>query len=631
MLDESILFFVLDKVKIFNDGYDPLDDDQVKDWEKQQTIERSSNLFEFFFKRNSNSNEEKESNRTPFEDLFRSFTGGNSKKFEDRESFERQFKNSKENLAREKRRVEEQERQKQELKRQQEELQRHQEILRQQQLEEERLRRVLIRQQEEKKRQERLRRQQEEQLRQERLRRAEEERLRRTEEERLRRAEEERQKRAEEERRLREEQERQREEQRRNSYFSENSPNRNYYDWSDRNRRNSDYGRADSFYDGYQKKPPSEKHAYDMRVDNVYERSRSEEDRFRSPTQRHPDGYRPQSSKYESFRPESDRTDFGNVYSQRRVRNSEINLRSRRDRFMNDVQDSRRLTQGRDGRWYYKDQTGRWRLHERSPPDRNHRSDSQSFRTAFDQRANTKSPERQKPDNGDYVRGTDGKLYMKVNPPRSEEQRQPREHRRPDEAGSPQQAPRRNEGFTQSPVRDLPRGLFRNDRGQISDRIGNLYERAVNGQYRVVLTAAQAKERLKQQLRSHKQADLLRAHGRQQSADPPPSKQEIFHDPTGNVYVKDQQGNLIKIKPGNRDRTTRDSNPQRSQASVEYSHRDPRMTRQQKSGYAKEQERTGGYEGQQESGGRHDSYSRYAGRQRQQREYHGYRPLHEEL
>lgn len=567
--------------------------DEKKEWEKQQIFKRSGNLFEFFFQHNAKKDDKKsENHQAPFEDLFRSFSGANSKKFSDRKSFEKQFKNSKENLELEKERA----RQAQELKRQQAELLRHQHILKRQQEEEARLAHILL-QQEERKRQEKLQRQREEQLRQERARRAEEERQRRLEEERQRQLEEERQRKLEEEKERRREQERKRK--RRNSNFFENPLGGNFYERNDRRE---------------QRQAPRDKQAQNTRYGNQFENNRDKH------AKSHQSNSRSQFREYNNFEK--------NSFGQRHAKEPDAGFQSKNDRQTNSQQ--LKLTKGTDGRWYYKDQTGNWKHYKAS--DHKQESKFESFRSSG-QRAESSSNRRQ--DNSKYIKGNDGKWYTNPDFSESNQYRQSRDHQRRQEADSSRQAHQGNDVFYQRSAQNLPTGLFRNDRGQITDRIGNIYERTSNGQYRVVLTAAQAKERLQQQLRTHKQTDFLQSTREQQQPTPTPSKQQIFHDATGNVYFKDPQGNLIRIKPGSQGGTNQNSNSRSRQASDGYSYRDPNKAEQQKGWYAREHDRSRYRDDYQQQNSRsrdhYDSYSRSGHRERQHRSSQKYRPLHEEL
>ena len=586
-------FFFLEKVRIYNDGFDPLDADEVKEWEKEKNLERTSNLFEFFFQHKSKGGKTENDHSTPFEDLFRSFSSENPTRFRDQKTFEQQFKNSKEYAAAQERikQAEEQKRQEEILKQQQQELQRHQEILRRQEEEQIRLE-TILKQQEEERQRAILQRQKEELERQERA----------------------RQQKIEEERR-REEQAR-RQQQAKHHYnqpHQTRSPHDPRYANSEKEYASQDphrshsnsYTRANNAHDrGSYSNIPDEQYAYDQ-----WQRQGNQ-----GVNQAYDGRYKSQHYTNRENQPR-------NSYAHEQRASSDPYSKP---------QDKRKYTKGTDGRWYYKGNDGRWKLRDDSY------SDDRKRRPTSANTQSTSSDSYTDKDGKVYVRGNDGNWYMRVDSPstsRSQERSQHRtqSHQRTTDSYQHQQERQNADRFSQQRHTDsahiLPRGLFRNDRGQISDRIGNLYERMQDGRYRVVLSAAAAKERLKEQLRSHKQADLLRHH---RDPNPPqtPPKQQIYHDATGSVYVKDSHGNLIKVKPGQQERTPSDPNSG-------YSYRDPDVARQQKRWHRPSQEQTyqqpSQHQFQQHSYHSQDQAHTYSQKQRyQQQSYHNH-PIHEEL
>ena len=90
-----------------------------------------------------------------------------------------------------------------------------------------------------------------------------------------------------------------------------------------------------------------------------------------------------------------------------------------------------------------------------------------------------------------------------------------------------------------------PKSLFRNNRGEIVDKSGNIYERLPDGQIRLKTPAANAKQQAyHQQQRANQQQEQTKDPDKQQQ-----TTKKIFRDGSGNVYVKDKNGNLIKVNP----------------------------------------------------------------------------------
>ena len=626
------MLFFLEKVRIFHDGYDPLDADDVKQWEKEKTLERTSNIFEFFFQHHSKGGKTKESHQTPFEELFRSFSGENSQRFRDQKTFEQQFKNSKEFVAQQEKerqkQAQEQKRQEEILKQQQLELQRHQEILMRQKQEQIRLEQVFKQQQEEKRQREILQRRKEQEERQERIR------LQKLEEEERRQAEIERQ-----------EQMNYANSERSRTYSSQDRSGSNQEsrytgpldgDSRERNRRfHDDTWRHESAADRQRTSSRSSDASHD------YQQSeRLSDRRSRSFNQDYTTQQRHQQDKARTYSQDS------GYYDQRSSEFSKQQFRSS-DSFESNGQ-KKKYIQGTDGRWYYKGPDGRWKVAEKPPNDPY--KDREATRSNANPRS-SQSSETYTDENGKvYVKGSDGNWYMRIEPPSKTQQRSEQQsyqqaryqHQPKSESYARSQQSQQHSGhFSQSSSTDdkLPRGLFRNDRGQVSDRIGNLYERLRDGRYRVVVTAAEAKERLKEQLRNHKQSDLLR-HNRDPIRQHSNSKQQIFHDATGNVYVKDQQGNLIKVKPGHHGSKNPTPTEQATSAGRDgYSYKDPNVAWQQKRWHRPDQDESRSYrqqqQAQQQAGtsyhGSRDRRSSYSNRQEYQRRSYGHRPLHEEL
>ena len=595
--------FVSEKIRIFKDGFDPLDADQVKEWEKEQTVEKSADLFEFFFKHRSG---EKKENSTPFEDLFRSFSEKqDSKRFRDKKTFEKQFRNSKEWFEQERikqKQAEEAVRLKEEetLRKQNEELMRQQEIIRRQQQEQLRLQVLIKKQQEEQRKKE------------------EEERL-----ELLRRKQE--------QQRIQEERERQRMQQSEQYQYSlkheaykrygANNQDDRYRQRDDRNRPHNEYW--------------SQSDGGTRRQDDSIEKSDNfgREEQRRQPVNDYWDfksANQGQTQQQQSdFYQRNDRTTEGHYRSQ----NDEFDRYDKSyEQYSEPASDSRKYFRGTDGRYYYKARDGQWKARDSRVQDKNENVRHQKGgRDSYTDK------------NGKvYVKGSDGNWYMRMDPPTERAGSQQNADFNKNQPQFKQQE-QRSPGYSNSDSPTLPRGLYRNDRGQILDRIGNVYERLLDGKYRVALTAAEAKARLKEHLRNHNQADFLRRNP--QPTPPSASKQQIFHDTTGNVYIKDNQGNLIKVKPGNQGKKTPEYSTAQEQG---YSYKDPNIAWQQKRWHRQSQEGAQNYNQrlytQQQQHSKYNyhtqnyqnAHANHRQQQRQQQQSYSsrnqnYRPLHEEL
>ena len=91
---------------------------------------------------------------------------------------------------------------------------------------------------------------------------------------------------------------------------------------------------------------------------------------------------------------------------------------------------------------------------------------------------------------------------------------------------------------------NLPRGLFMRQDGEVVDRLGNVYDRIPSGQFRVRQSARTSKYRNRQ---TTSQNLHQKEHSHKQEQNQP--NQTLFRDMSGNVYIKDENGNLIKVQP----------------------------------------------------------------------------------
>ncbi|XP_076804833.1 uncharacterized protein LOC143448822 [Clavelina lepadiformis] len=375
---------------------------------------------------------------------------------------------------------------------------------------------------------------------------------------------------------------------------------------------------------------------------------------------------------------------------------------------------TKQYTRGTDGRWYHKGKDGRWRVHNGPPPDptkkkvpptQTRKTQSSSKQSQQSQQRQSNKPDaEQKPNENSYrdekgniyVRGLDGNWYMRVQPPpkkqddkKSDRQEQwdnqkqatdqhwtHRPHnknkkqdsstrfqqtQRSQYDGMNQEARSRSQDQHQTSFQsqqqqqhhkgehrsttahsqqqrqahgtssDLPRGLFYNERQQISDRIGNIYERFPDGRYKLFMAASEARQRLKDQLRNHKQSDFLKPKGEERPTPPPPlPKQQVYHDSEGNVFVKDAHGNLIKVQPGQQGKAQTHHQQQQSHTRQEmprkdktgFSYEDPNQRRAEQKWRKQEEKVDYGDEGsnQQQSHPppNRQQYHAYAGQQQQQ-------------
>ena len=301
-----------------------------------------------------------------------------------------------------------------------------------------------------------------------------------------------------------------------------------------------------------------------------------------------------------------------------------------------DKEMAKRYTKGTDGKWYFKGEDGRWKEHN-GPPNFKKSGKKKSpkptktkaqFKTQpqEEQRNQDQNRDQKSQNSGEntnkYVRDKDGNWYVKVDPPpgawssKTEDKfYQKQQHKQENKFGhrltqKPYSAnnqwdsatsnePRRDERFNQQQKetthhqsasdswqngaryggqrahqfgessrrfgadsyrsntrqseeptqkarqnsQNLPRGLFMRQDGEVVDRLGNVYDR-ISGHFRVRQSARTSKYRNRQTISQNLHQ---KEHSHKQQQNQP--NQKLFRDMSGNVYIKDENGNLIKVQP----------------------------------------------------------------------------------
>ena len=254
-------------------------------------------------------------------------------------------------------------------------------------------------------------------------------------------------------------------------------------------------------------------------------------------------------------RQSSSQTGRGHVDANEKQRQSQPFLKKKpkgKTRFKkkSDQKSKNKYTKGTDGKWYCKGDDGRWR--ESGPPPQNtktrgkKKSQIKQPRVSLEDDKPTKSkqghdapPSEEKV----YIKDDKGNWYMKVDPPPHAQssrdgfgsESQTHAHR-----GFSDRDNERSRGKTNTRP-SLPQGLHFNELGEIADRYGRLYERLPDGRFR--RRSVETSETF--QRRDSQRESLRRPKN---FNDRPTTEQPvIFRDGVGNVYMKDEHGNLMKM------------------------------------------------------------------------------------
>ena len=587
-----------EKVRILHDGYDPLDADDVTEWENEQASGKGESVFKFFFQTGGGPG--RTVHQKPFEDLFRTFQAQKQKFDDDADDAEtrerqRQAAYGSGRSGQEGPRADEGQREggahgqtqqqqyeQQRRQQQQHQQQQHQQQYRQQQKQQYQQQYEQHRQQH----QQQQYRQQQQQKQQQQYQQQEQQQYRQQ------------QQRRQQQQQQQQQQQRFSQEQRQQTQAS-NDPK---YQDRGQDGRQQDRGRpvqdefarqrqtraGDNAWRGVPRDGPdragfgdkrgrSDEHA--RREGEVHQEGHARKD-F---TEEHPrpDGHSSQNADEAKERVSKGRQNRGG--KKKRKKN-----KSKTDVSEKDKDEIHRYTKGTDGKWYFKGDDGRWKVHD-GPPPQAHKKKKQAPESPGkepngpEQAQKSQSREASYTDeNGNFfVRGADGNWYMRVKPPSSgendfqrntESERSHGNHQAGPDSARNAQTVREEADKREQFQEKLPHGLFRNNRNEVSDQIGNIYEKQRNGRFMIVRLSEEGKARLRERLQRQKdefnkrvreerekeerqraeleRAERERAGQRRPNEGPGTAKNQVFRDGMGNVFVKDAHGNLIKVKSG---------------------------------------------------------------------------------
>ena len=304
------------------------------------------------------------------------------------------------------------------------------------------------------------------------------------------------------------------------------------------------------------------------------------------------------------------------IFNSQHTKKTKAKVSFKRKRSTANQEMAKRFTKGTDGKWYFKGDDGRWKVHDGPPQGVNKskkkRSKTGKVETETDQRKQEKQVDQkeQKHENFNkiYVQDKGGNWYVKVDSPfgrnspkgkdafqqedlqdeiswKTQKNQQANRHHK-SSTGNTRDSTRFSSsqygrdvydyerdfdvqrrgshhfqkssydinsesnrrqrtihysaeanGDAQGLNQNLPRGLFVSKSGKIFDRLGNIYYRLPTGQLRV------------QHLARANNPKYGQAHVQNRRKEKEKSDRTVFHDSSGNLYVKDENGNLIKVHP----------------------------------------------------------------------------------
>lgn len=538
-----------EKLRILHDGYDPMDVDEVAEWENEQNTGRGENMFKFFFQ---SSGAGKTVNQKPFEDLFRTFQ--HTKKGQGPEHsnpFHRED-------------VKRQQQQKEQQSHQQ--WQQAQNAQKQQQTN---------RQQHTRNQEDHFHKQQQwQQAQNPQQTKSRQQQYKRTQEDHFQQHQQFQQTQNTQQQQTKKQQHQQ-------QTRSRQPPNQRYQSEMEPDREDPREDRSKNWH-GQSTPRSEERHAGQSRDQQRQFWTERQKDRYKQTQEPRSSNTKQQGSRQYSNQDEH----LGKQSSRFEQRASDTtSQRSREDQtskkrkrtkkkktksVWSDTPSSEakeathRYTKGTDGKWYHKQMDGTWAVHDGPPPHTVKKKPKKASRPKSESEPSGKSDNKESGSASSYmdekgnffVKGSDGNWYMRVKPPPEDEtsDRQPKTKPR-----------RSEERETKTRAREdrpkvLPKGLFVNDHNEISDQFGNLYERQADGRFKTVFLSEEGKGRLKQ--KADRQAPT-----KEEAVTRKAAERKIFRDSAGNMFVKDAHGNLIKVKSESRanQQQTRGPTSQRSQ------------------------------------------------------------------